>query len=396
MIRPLKALKRMALTAAFGRWRNPRPVDREGYAILLPMPEDMPFLLRYALEGLRDLDTSHCGQILVIPDGCGADGGAGLRRVAGASDDPRVEFVGLRPSVRLAVRGVGPARRMAGSKANWAHWATIIEGTTKSRCSHVFLHDADAFFLESGGLERQYAECRDRGSYSLGVTARWDPYFERIGYSIPGTWELMFSTRWARSRDAFSFKGQERDTIHGRHTFDTMLFPQYLDYASGRVAVMPLPPRLVHFSGTITTYREFRDSGGKPVVDELFRLLLLALLEELMPPGDGCRTMPTIAELARGLDAPEAQVCYGTEAAAAEYAGFRGMVEQLCEAAIFCGDRAERIRALLRPFDRHFEAELLSSQAGGPAPRPVRKMRLHGLGQQAGPEGLTAAGAAHD
>ena len=31
---------------------------------------------------------------------------------------------------------------------------------------------------------------------TLGVTGRLDPFFKAVGYEIPGTWELMFSTRW--------------------------------------------------------------------------------------------------------------------------------------------------------------------------------------------------------
>ena len=68
------------LALFFGRWRRPGPT-LEGYTILLPSPTDMPFLLRFTLEGLRHLDTSDCRQIIVIPDGYGADRGAALQQV---------------------------------------------------------------------------------------------------------------------------------------------------------------------------------------------------------------------------------------------------------------------------------------------------------------------------
>ena len=51
---------------------------RDGYTILMPMPSDMPFLLRFALEGLRAMDTTHCNQIVVIPDGFSDDGAQAL------------------------------------------------------------------------------------------------------------------------------------------------------------------------------------------------------------------------------------------------------------------------------------------------------------------------------
>ena len=44
--------KRFLQTVLFGRWRRSQPLVG-GYTILLPMPMDMPFLLRFALEGLR-------------------------------------------------------------------------------------------------------------------------------------------------------------------------------------------------------------------------------------------------------------------------------------------------------------------------------------------------------
>ena len=68
--------KDLLLRALFGRWGRPG-AGGDGYSILLPMPMDMPFLLRFALEGLATLDTAHCRQIIVIPDGWGPDGGGG-------------------------------------------------------------------------------------------------------------------------------------------------------------------------------------------------------------------------------------------------------------------------------------------------------------------------------
>jgi len=71
----------------------------------------------------------------------------------------------------------------------------IIEGTNRAKCDYIFMHDADAFCLESDGPERQYRECRDCGTTTLGVMARWDPFFRQIGYTMPATYELMFSAQ---------------------------------------------------------------------------------------------------------------------------------------------------------------------------------------------------------
>jgi hypothetical protein len=355
---------------AFARWRRPCPFE-EGYTIFLPSPMDMPFLLRYSLEGLAKIDTSRCKQILVIPDGWGNDGGRALREVVDASDDPRVEMVELHRTDRLWLRAIGPTNGAD------IHWLLVVNGTTFARHEYAFLHDSDAFFLEADGLERQYQTCLDRGLEVLGVTARWDEFFQRIGYQIPGTWELMYSTRWARRRSPFDLKGGRRPTPEGEQVFDSMLHAMYLDYPSGKVGVMDPPPRFVHFSGTIVTYRAFRDRRGATVRDELFRVLLLALLEELIPAPDGRRVVPTVEELARGLSDPTAPVRYDSEVAVEQFPVFRGMLDELCDSPVFQGSRGDRIRSLVRPFDEHF-APLCSTAVPPETKGP--KVRTHGLG----------------
>src|SRR6185437_8640564 len=117
------------------------------------------------------------------PDGCGKDRAAALREVVDSCGDSRVEMAYLRPIAHWVVHGM---RRSGGGIANWSHWAMIVEGINRTRCEHVFLHDADAFFIETDGIERQYRECLRTGMVTLGVTARWDPFFRQVGYSIPG------------------------------------------------------------------------------------------------------------------------------------------------------------------------------------------------------------------
>ena len=343
--------KWLALVPFFGRWRRPYPTV-DGYTILLPSPMDMPFLLQFALEELRHLNTSHCRQIIVIPDGCGTDRGAALREVVDSCGDSRVELARLRAAAHFVVHGI---RRSGGEIANWTHWAMIIEGINRAKCDYIFLHDADACCLESDGLERQYRECLDRGMATLGVTARWDPFFREIGYTIPGTYELMFSARWVRRHTPLDLKGRRRQTTHGLRVFDTMLYPQFQDYRSGRVGILDPPLQLVHFSGAITFYRKFCDRGGQSVIDEYFRLLFLALMEDLFPSPSGDRLLPSTSMLAQGLDDPSAPVTYGSPRATREYPTFRTMIEHLCNSPIFQGPRAQQIRASIYPFDRHYE-----------------------------------------
>src|ERR1700722_3700157 len=118
----LRDLKRLVLAPFFGRWRRHCP-SVDGYTILIPSPMDMPFLLRFALEGLWHLDTSHCRQIIVIPDGFGADQGAALQQVVDTCGDSRVELARLRRPIHFWVHRIRPRRG-----GTWLHWAMIIEG----------------------------------------------------------------------------------------------------------------------------------------------------------------------------------------------------------------------------------------------------------------------------
>ena len=340
--------KALLLNACFGRWGRVAPIEG-GFTILLPTPADMPFLLRYALEGLKHLDLAHCPQIIVLGDGCADD--SALRKVVEEAADPRVEMAAVGTLAHFFVHKMG---RTGGGIANWTHWAMIVEGTRRARGEYVLLHDADAFFLDADGLGRQYRACVDRGMDTLGVTPRTDPVFAEHGRTLPGTWELMFSNRWARRYPPIDHKGRRRGTPVGSIEFDTMLYPQFMDFPNGKVGVLDPPPRLVHFAGAITTYRGFRDRAGAPVVDELFRVLLLAMLEDLVPASNGKRVVPTVDELVRGLSDPSSPVTYESKVAIQEFPIFREMVEDLCESPVMEGERAGRLRELIRPFDDHF------------------------------------------
>ncbi|MEC9374013.1 MAG: hypothetical protein VYC34_09220 [Planctomycetota bacterium] len=364
-------VKGIILARLFGRWRLPSPFE-EGYTIVLPSPMDMPFLLRFALEGIQHLDTTNCRQILIVPDGWGDDGGAGLKAVMKQFDDPRLQIVDLRR------RDIFLTRRFKPPGGSATHWMQIVHATNHCRCEHAFLHDADAFHISRDGIERQYRETRDRGMYTLGVTARWDPFFIENGFTIPGTWELMYSTRWARSRPPLSLKGRLTKTPHGWNEFDSMLYPQYLDHESGKVGVMDSPPGFVHFSGSIFTYRLFRDRDGATVRDELFRILLLAILEDLIPAADGRRVTPQVKDLYPGITDPNAPVTYVSEVSEKSYPEFREMMEQLCDCPVFAGERADRMRALLAPFDEHWAK--LAEQRGDADLKPVGAFRRSGLG----------------
>ncbi len=142
---------------------------------------------------------------------------------------------------------------------------------------------------------------------------------------------------------------------------------------SGRVQVMDRPPEILHFSATIVTYREYQRRRGEQVVDELFRLLLLSLLEEAAGASPQCRSLPSAAELARGLTDTKAPVRYDSQAAA-NYPLFRSMIDQMCQANVLSGRRASAVREALAPFDAKFAGVAPAAESGA-----TPKLRQHGL-----------------
>jgi hypothetical protein len=356
-------MKRSLLSVAYPGWGSEK-AKTDGYTVVVPAPMDMPFLTYFALRGLSQLDLTHCAEILVVPDGCGSDNGKAL---AEAVQLTAVDGVRLLP-----IRGRNRASISMFGHSGIAHWMTIVEAVREAKTDWIYLHDADAFFTDADLIESNHAHCKQHKLHTLGVTPRWDPYFQSLDIQIPGTWELMFSTEWAKSWSPVAHKAGPRATPTGPMFFDTMLYPQFKDHESGRIQVKP-NDSFVHLSGTVVTYRRYLDHQPQKVGDELFRLLFLSLLQELAPSiASECR-LPTVAELAQGLKGRDQQVHYQFPDAAHNYAEFRTFIERLMAAPLFSG-AAQQIDALLRPFDAHF------ASLGGDQPRTdVAKMRAHGL-----------------
>ena len=331
----------------FSWWRRSDQPVSNGLSVVIPAPEDLPFLLRLQLENFACIDTAACHQILVVGDGCGSDGGAAIRGLArkASLDDPRVTFVEQTWRDRLVL----PLIRRDGSGV---HWLMFVRSLGRASGAFALMHDADAFFLGRDALQRQYKECVERELYALGMTARSDAFFAQIGYQIPATWELMISTKWIRSRSPYWMKGRTYPTPHGQHTFDTVLYPEYLDYSSGRIALSDMSAEIAHFTATIVEYRRYCNTSG-PFADYLFRILLLSILEEVCPAG-GIRVTPTVDSLYSGLHDGSCHVHYKDDRATQGYAVFRGHMAVLERALVMQGDRATQMRSLLQPFDRHF------------------------------------------
>lgn len=338
----LRELKR---SLVYGRWPKQQHVDSEHYSVVLACPMDMPFLLKLALEVLAYTTLDRCREILVVPDGSLKDCGKGLKSVIETSHDPRIRYI--EPSVRW--------KMLMPYVHN--HPAMMALATEAARCQFAFVHDLDAFLHSENAIEELFDEFRNREMVAMGITPRWDPAFRQMNVTIPGTWELFFDTLWLQRWPRQMVFGRQQRTPAGNTPFDSMLYPQYLEADSGRIGVSHDPPKIVHFNGTVRTFRKYQKRNGKQVTDHLFRLVLLSAIETSIKDAKSKRTTPEPATLVLGLESPDAPVRYNSSVNECGYAEFRYMVEQMCSTPVYVGDRAEVIQEVLNPFDKHFKYE---------------------------------------
>src|SRR5258706_7880526 len=237
----------LALTRR-GRGR-PAGGGRRGYALGVRRPMDMPFLTYLALKGLRNVDLDHCDEVVVVPDACGTRNPAGLADAISAAGMRDVRLLPVSARQRAVIGALG-------QDPGLADWTMIAEAIDCTDSDWIFLHDTYAIFTEAGLVEANYALCRARECLALGVTARWDPDFVRLGVKLAGTWEMMFSTQWARRWRAVGHLHGLRKTQCGPGLFDSMLYPQFRDFSSGGIQVRE-SNSFLHLSGVGTTYRRF-------------------------------------------------------------------------------------------------------------------------------------------
>ena len=336
-------IKRALLSLFYPAWSG-RCHNKEGYTVVIPAPMDMPFLAYYALKALSKLDLSSCREILVVPDGCGTDNGRALSDVLKLINLDKARLLPLTKRNKLVISLFGDS--------GIAHWMTIVEAINNSETNSLFLHDADAFFTDEDFIENNYREFDNTNLNCLGVTSRWDPFMQSKNMQLPATWELFFSSAWARSWSPVSHKAGSRYTDTGKEFFDTMLYPMYRSYSVDRVQVRP-SASFMHLAGTVVTYRRWLDHINRPVGDELFRLLFLSLLKELSPPIESDFRLPSVAVLSEGVFDSKKMVHYNFPGAANNYHEFRRFVDALLGLELF-SDQLKKVDDLLHTFDDHF------------------------------------------
>lgn len=329
----------------WGGWRDGDGLRDDGYALLLPVPGDLPVFLDLALAICRTQKAEHRRETLVIPDQITPR----IRRIAREAKPGWPDDLVLAP-LPTPERWVLP--RLHSTWRN--HGLQLVTGVQRTRATHIVLHDADLFLLDPGMHDRQYRLCRDRDLDCLGVSPVWDGWFAERGIKLAATWELTVRTEWFRSFPPHLQFGHDAHINGETHSCDTTLHPQALT-PRDRIDVTERDDDFVHFNYVIGTYREFQRNLRSKFVDRQFRLLLIGLFVEALDPDPGRYALPSVATMARSLAGGaggEDRVGFPSpEEAADGYRAFRAKVEKMLQGSWFDPDRPARA---LVPFDTYY------------------------------------------
>jgi hypothetical protein len=326
----------------YPRWTPLAAPPSDGLTLLVLIPGDLPVFLDLALDVCARQQCPALRHTLIIPDVVTPEL---RRRVADRLTTwphGSIALVDLRPIDRLLIK------RLKNPHHNvWLQFFRGIEATTTT---HAVWHDADLFLTDPTLLQRQYDAITRGGLDCLGVSPVWDAWYRERGFDkIAATWELTFSTTWARTFAPWQHHGHEA-TINGeKHVVDITLLPQVLT-APERLSVAPITSGFVHFNYVICTYRWFQNSTG-PYEDDKFRLLLVRLLVDAFDQGNWPYEVPPAADLARGLSDPTSRVTYVKPETLASWPEFRVKFQDLLQSTLLTDSQRSALARGLRPFD---------------------------------------------
>ncbi len=327
-------------SARFSDWAKPRPASR-GYTLLVPVPGDLPVFLELALDVLGRQASEHRIETLVIPDKL-------TPAMTEITEAHRSGWNGPLRTVPLPLpeRFVLPRLRNPGRN----HGVQLIEGVTQARGSHILLHDADLFLLDPATLDQRWIEADADGLHALGVSPVWDPWFLDHGFNLTATWELCAERDWLRAFPPAMHIGHEAEALGERHVFDTTLRAQMLSDPD-RIRTHEIDEQFVHFNYVISTYRHYQNAKGR-FVDDKYRLLLIRLFVDLFAQYPATYNLPTLEELAAGLNGADAPVRYppATAGARADYQAYRANVRRIL-AGPWAAEKGADINERLAPFD---------------------------------------------
>jgi hypothetical protein len=346
--------KNLIWRAAYDRW--PPPIEQppsSGYTLLMPVPADLPVFLRLALANVAAQDPAGRAEILVVPD-------HPLRALGAAFEACKAEF-GVRGLRLVQLPGISRALgRLSQRNPATNYFLQLHAGVTQVGTTHALLHDADLFLTDERFLARHYRRCVDRGLACLGVSEAWDDWLRKHHLDhVVATWELMFDVNWMRTFAPWRHRSHYARIDGNWHGFDVTLYtqsktpPDLCELHPGAEA------SFVHFNWVIGVYRHFQRSGGQPIEDSRFVMLLIRLFVDALDGGlSGVRQLPvdvpSADRLARGLTDSSQPVTYRGEGAARHYGEFRAKIQRLYNAPLFNDAAIDVIERRLTPFDMAF------------------------------------------
>jgi hypothetical protein len=328
------------------RWPAARRQE-PGYALLIPVPGDLPVFLDLALAVCREQEHEHRVQTIVVPDKPSAAIRDTVERQS-ASWPGRLELVELPWPERWYLPWLRNGSRN--------HGFQLYAGVGAAEATHIVLHDADLFLLGPGLLDRQYRSCRDGDLACVGVSPVWDRWFAEHGRTLAATWELCASVGWLRGWAPALHLGHDARMWGEDHAFDTTLHPQSLTDPA-RIAVLEAPDEFVHFNYVITTYRIWQRQAGA-MEDNRFLLLLIRLFIDLFAADPSHYHLPTAPELSHLLGHTDGILRYPEAAEGSEaYRTFRLQLSRALAGPWGGEEQLGRAGEALAPFDRYYEVE---------------------------------------
>lgn len=339
-------LKELLWRSMFASWPH---LDnfRDGYSLLVPVPADLPAFLPLALANAAAQDCEGRVETLVIPDVPSVSFKRAYFEAIARVDIGPSRLIELTPAARAL-------QRFGRNKVSNNHFLQIYAGVAAATTSHILLHDADLFIEDTGFMARHYRRCVEEDLACLGVSYREDAtgtWLRDNGFGhVLATWELMLSARWLRLFKPWQHRSHVESVNGHKHLFDITHYTQALTPPE-RCGLHDATSSFEHFNYLFGTYREFERAAAASFLDDGFRLLLIRLLSDAFEAPAG--NVPTVAELALGIENDTAPVVYGPDATRC-YREFRCMLDRVLSGGLFGPNSRRSIHVALTPFDRAF------------------------------------------
>jgi hypothetical protein len=338
---------RLWLRPVYPSWPQGDEQALDGYSILLPVPSDLPVFYRMAVQVIAHQSLKRANEVIVIPDLNSSAFEAVVSR-----DGPMIG------SARLVYCGNSRAADAVSKlyrRPNFLHAAQIIRGLSQARSKYALLHDADLFLFDNAFIDRLHEIISTRDLNALGVSTVWDPWYaQNCMPHVAATWEMMLSTRWAKSFDPILLTPHSNHVGSLYHKFDTLLYVQCLT-APESIEKVSMTDGFVHFSYVICTYRNFIQSKG-PFIDNRFIIMLLRILIDEFDPGGHYPRVPSWAELVGAIGSTNSRIGFPDAPSGRDaYFEVRSKLDRFLDLPMVSSDGKAGITRRLARFDEIYQ-----------------------------------------